>query len=63
MTAGCKSGRSIRFNTITIERFRLAQKILTDNQIAYHNFALSEERELKVEVIGIPADVHVPKIK
>ena len=62
LTPVCQGGRSVRIETTTIDSFRLAQKLLTDRGIPYYTYALPEERELKVEIIGIPADVPVPTI-
>ena len=54
--ASAQGDSSIRLNPTTVESFRIAQKFLSDAGIPYHTFALPEEKELKVQIIGIPAD-------
>ena len=56
LTASAQGDSSIRLNPTTVESFRIAQTFLTDAGIPYHTFALPEEKELKVQIIGIPAD-------
>lgn len=47
-------GQSLRIQLKSVPHYRIVQKYLSEKHIPFHTFSLSEEREVKIVIEGIP---------